>query len=537
MLDAFLRQPFWPLAVVHGLWLAALLALAWRRPQDRDLSRALWATALVPLLAGALNGRLSMAWMSPLREGTSMNHAEVVAAEAIQQGPGMTGLWMEILPVTFDLGGVVVANLAFAISAILLLLPSLTRISGSRSVGVALALAAVLSPTMEVTALSETGGWLTVWMTALGALPCATLVGPGSPTDRAIARAALVLQALAFATVRLELMALPLAACALGLAPAACDEAVQRRLTPTALAAGAAAVAALVVLHPVYLADPVQFGHASILLTVLQPWNALWAALPFEWARHLPLPVVLAAMVGLWDLPRRPFGAAGLGLIVLLLGALYRAEAHQPWLFDPTGASGWELVRYAPHLLVPMLALAALGTRKIRLPAPVWLALALIPPLSRPLPLLGAVEPPDVFGARVVDQDAQREVRALYGHLLDHPDCAVLLPVRGWGPIDSDRSLTWAALTDDAIGAHLHREKLPPMGPVEAAQRLVPEARCVVVWRSLDCGTTPDADCSAVDALPHLSDERWPSRPFVHPAHGVRWTDETWVGWRSLDLP
>ncbi len=537
MLDAFLRQPFWPLAAVHGLWLAALLGLAWRRPQDGEIARPLLALQTLVIFAAVLNHHVRLAWISPLREGTSMNHAEVVAAEAIQQGPGMTGFWMELLPVTFDLGGVVAANLAFAISSFFILQPILTRLSGSQEVATALLLATALSPTMEVTALSETGGWLTVWMTALAALPVATLLTPSTPADRALARGALVLQALAFAAVRTELMALPLAACGLGVTPPAWDDWVQRRLTRTMLAAGAAVVAALIVLHPVYLADPLQFGHASVLLTVVQPWNVLWAALPLEWARHLALPVVVAAMVGLGAALRRPFASAGLGLVVLMLGALYRAEAHQPWLLHPSGASGWELVRYAPHLLVPMLALAALGARHLPIPKPAWLVLALIPPLSRPLTLLGTVEPADDFGARAIDQDAQREVRALYQHLLDEPDCAVLLPVRGWGPIGSDRSLTWAALTYDAVGAHLHREKLAPMGPAEAAQALIPAENCVVVWRSLDCGTTPGADCSAIDALPHLSDDRWPTRPFVHPEHGVRWTDETWVGWRSLKAP
>jgi hypothetical protein len=41
--------------------------------------------------------------------------------------------------------------------------------------------------------------------------------------------------------------------------------------------------------------------------------------------------------------------------------------------------------------------------------------------------------------------------------LLDEPDCAILLPVRPWGPMGSNRSLTWVALTYDAIGAHFHR--------------------------------------------------------------------------------
>ena len=89
---------------------------------------------------------------------------------------------------TFDLGGVVAANLAFAISSFFILQPILTRLSGSQEVATALLLATALSPTMEVTALSETGGWLTVWMTALAALPVATLLTPSTPPDRALAR-------------------------------------------------------------------------------------------------------------------------------------------------------------------------------------------------------------------------------------------------------------------------------------------------------------------------------------------------------------
>lgn len=537
MIDAFYRHPFWPLATIYTLWLAVLLRLAWRRTGDRDLVWPLASLLLLPVISGALDHRVPVAWLCPLREGTSMNHAEVVAAEAIQQGPGMTGLWMELLPVTFDLGGVVAANLGFVVSAMILLAPALTRISGSRWVAAALLTATALSPTMEASALSETGGWRTVWMVSLMALPVATLTSVATPQERALARTALLLETLAFTGVRAELMILPVAACGLGLAPRAWDDGFARMLRPRGAALACAVVGVLAWLHPVFIADPLRFGHAAVLLAVLQPWNVLWAALPLEWARHLPLPIVGAAMVGLAALLRRPFATAGLGLGVLLLGALYRAEAHQPWLFHPAGASGWELVRYAPHLLAPMLALAALGARGSRIPGPVWMVLALIPPISRPLTLLGTVEPPDAFGARIVDQDAQREVRALYQRLLDQPDCAILLPVRGWGPIGSDRSLTWAALTYDRIGAHHRREKLPPMSPADAAVALVPEATCVAVWRSLDCNTTAGADCAAVDALPHLSDERWPTRPFVHPEHGVLWTEETWVGWRSLKTP
>lgn len=537
MIDAFYRHPFGPLATIYSLWLAVLLLLAWRRVGDRDLVWPLGSLALLPLISGALDHSVPVEWLSPLREGTSINHAEVVAAEAIQQGPGMTGLWMEVLPVTFDLGGVVAANLAFVVSAMLLLAPMLTRISGSRWVAAGLLIATALSPTMEASALSETGGWRTAWMEALMALPVATLLTPATSAERALARTALLLETLAFIGVRAELMILPLAACGIGLAPPAWDDVVASWFRPRWLALAGVVVCLLAWLQPVYVVDPVRFGHAAVLLTVVQPWNVLWAALPFEWLRHLPLPTVAAAMVGLFEVLRRPFGTAGLGLIVLLLGALYRGEAHQPSLFNLAGASGWELVRYAPHLLVPMLALAALGARRIRVPGPVWIALALIPPISRPLTALGTIEPPDAFGARVVDQDAQREVRALYQHLLDEPDCAVLLPVRPWGPIGSDRSLTWVALTYDVIGAHFHREGLAPMGAAEAAAALVPGATCVAVWRSLDCNTTPGADCTAVDALPHLSDARWTTRPFVHPDHGVLWTEETWVGWRSLKGP
>ena len=597
-----------PLTLLHLALAISLAALLVRRARaEPAIAAGLGMAPLIWPLSAWASGRVPIGWMSPLREGTTWNHAEVVAATAMRQGPAMERMWVGLLPIEADLGGLVAADLALGVVGLVVLAPSLARLAGSGWAAAALVLAAATSPTMVNAALSETGGPLTVWLLSLGGLPVATLLEPrwdgaeppaspgqdprwegaarassvrdrerasgsietgsspwggavdgpaaqtsttpGSPRpldaagagDRWLARLALGLLAGCVASERLEPSILPAAAAVLLGASDTLDGWAARALAPLRARWrwASAALVALALWRPVWVVDPVWLGQVAVLLTAAQPWSLSWAVLPVEAARHLGPAVVGLAVVGGWSALRRPFGHALITPAVLLLGALYRAEAHQPWLFAPQQASAWELVRYAPHLLVPGLVLAALGWRRLGL-RPAWLGLLFIPPVPAAVRWLDPVEATHPgglasMGAYVVDQDAQREVRALYTATVAWPACAILLRVRPWGPIGTQRGLVWAALVREEGSLRLLRRGAPAdVGPAEAAALLFPGATCAAAWRGLDCDTTPDADCAVLDALPAHGEASWPSRPFVHPDHGVRWTETARMGWREI---
>lgn len=524
---------------VHLLLAGALAVVlrdrARRHAAERHLpALAFAAAALVPALAAALDHRVPVAWLTSLREGTSWNHAEVATATSFQQSPGMESFWLEVLPVTRDLGGVVAANLALQAAALLLLPFALHRLAGPWA---ALLLTAALaaSPTTHATALSETGGPLTQLLLLLALPGAATLREPGAP-GRRVAALSLVLVAAALAPVRLELIVFPLAGLVVlpGFDARLRAWADRLPVLPTALVAAALAATCALAL-PVLRVEGTPSPHLDVLLTALQPTNPTWGALPLELLRHLPAGAALLAIAGAVGALDTRRGLAG--PLLFALGALYRAEAHDAFLFGPHSASGWELLRYAPHLLVPALLLAA--TAWDRLPRRARLVLAplcLLPPWGHTL--LRPVEAAHPHGldlpwSGAVAQDQQREVRALVQRMRAAPACGILLRARPWGPARAD--LAWIALRpEDGRHRFVRHRGDPSADPATAAAELLPGVPCVAVWRSLDC--QPDR-CPGLDALPPEQLWTWDSRPFVHPDHGVAWPREVTVGWLTLAPP
>ena len=128
-----------------------------------------------------------------------------------------------------------------------------------------------------------------------------------------------------------------------------------------------------------------------------------------------------------------------------------------------------------------------------------------------------------------MDQDPQREVRAILAFTEAHPRCALLTRALPWSGSERGGGLRWTALVPWR-GAWRVRDDLRWEGGAVRGEG-VPD--CVFGLRSLDCGVVGREGCGWLDGR-EIEGARWEHRPYVHPDHGATWRGEVEVGWVRL---
>ncbi|MEO8601954.1 MAG: hypothetical protein ABI629_05205 [bacterium] len=374
----------------------------------------------------------------------------------------------------------------------------------------ALAVAALYAANLNTlhAALSETPAMLWTAYFWIGCIAGAAVIDPqpARPWRRALALACLALAAGLAALLRRELLVIGLPAVALASAHAFGWSGVVERLA----ARGAAALRALfsgplwrllLVAAVLGLAHMRPWiGHISYLLDGIDPflWTFLW--LPLKLAVFLPVGFVALFLLGTIHGLRHWASFLLLPLSLLVLYKVY-ASATQGAL---------ENFRYMTFLTPVAFFMALFGYRELiewaaRWQWPPWwqrpallllaLGLAVWQPLGtrelfgrhQHLPGMTAAEP-------LLGRNQQSEVRYLLDVVRRYPTCALLAK----SPYADTVSTTTPRYRWVAFGAPLPRPLEQPHNgeaPETLARALLPDAPCVLFYRSLDCNLTETDGC------------------------------------------
>lgn len=486
------------------------------------------------LVVGWLGPAVPVGAFQPLREGFSLDHLRMVAGDSLDTGPLVDVLWRPLLGGPPSYRAFVTVNLCMSGWAALLL-GALAWRQGPVAAAL-LAVCAARSPGAFHAAFSELNGPTAAVYLLLTACLFAEATAWDARRPR-LAAAGAALTALALPWLRAELAAvtaavwLGLAAHALGadrrLAP------LLARLAPLLGWRGLVLLAGWVGLSwAVY--DPVSrpMREWDWLLRAVHPLHVHGLTLPLALIGVLPPGALLLAAAGAKAALRRPFAHAGLPLVLVVLYATCRLAAHGTFTLRDEGAvARWELYRYLVPLLPLVWVLAVRGLEsRVRLTG---LLLCLVPaaPELSGLLRLEPVDGPGWSRSFGVAADGPDEVRALVAGAERWPDCALLTSGFDWRGRPTPERERWAAVVPGPRGLRYVERGVPASAsPEEAARALAPEAACVRVWRSIDCGQEASAGCPVL-----RGGTMWQRRPFLHPEHGGRWgAAPLRVGWETL---
>lgn len=537
------------------LWVAldlAVLIAWWSALRERPWRGALVVLAWVGVAWGWIGPRIPVRFLTLMHEGGTLEVARNVVGLGAHGGPHLQGLLDGLA------GGEASTRDAARLGVTLMgvdaaLIAWIARLAGLGSVGAGLAAAGWLgSVGLHNAALSETPSLLMATL-VLMAVPCQVqaLQNRGGRGIAAVGVVA-VLAGLLAAT-REEQGVLGAAALGgLALEAALGDPGrarLQAGVTATlgalrgwrGLALGLAVLLAVRVSwgpgfigwrHPwPPLPIPESLDRWGWALQALHPTNGGLMLLPMALLAIAGPGLVVLVAAGLRACLRRPVATLPLWLATLYLFRAYSLAAH-------AGEALFEIYRYTLLLAGPVAVLAVAGARELpRRAAIVAGLLTLLPAWPVPLERFVTVDGdpgPALPRVGLLDRDLQREARALFRVVEEHPGCVVQSRARRWGPAHQG-GLIWledrlaAIPTDD--GQELVMGVRGPLS-AEALERAVEDAPCLLFFEGLGCHRREGPDCGPRTGEP-IFRETSPSRPYVHPQHGLATEDPVALGlWR-----
>lgn len=529
------------LLLVHALGLVGWLVLARRWVRRFPASRMDFGVAALLALAIAATSRwgvdapsIPTRWVTAMQEGRaerSILHLYGLGTHAGHNWYGIVSR-MQASPV-MNAYDVVHMNLSLAALNTVLLAVALRAIVAHRLVAALLTLAWAVSANRVNAACSELPSELLTTYFLMALLPVATFESEAAPRRGAtafVAIANVACWAFLAALTREETLAIggP-AVLAMLFRTATREDVIARKASAFAGWLSARWWAPLLALWVAsvladQLADLVRLHPSSRVRWALQSfqlWRPTRTALPSVLADFLPIPVVVAMVLGLLLALRRPLRTALLPLTVFAVWAVYQKASHD---------APYERFRYVSMLTAPLTVLAALGARD----AEAWLAAR--PAWRRPaawaLAVAGVLSvvpgaPGHSVLARHTAVAGEREQGLLLArnkqfavrHLLEatanHPDCAFVARV------SSQPQSTETPPLDRWIffGYPLARPIVVPARERtirEAIDEAVGEGTCVLYYRSLDCNllrARGECDADVADAVA-LERRALVSRPY-----------------------
>ena len=528
--------------IPHVVALAGWLVLAWRWLRRNPACRVEFVIAcmLVVLIAagfvwGVPPSSIPYRWITPLQEGQSARNILELYAQSTHAGSG----WGAVLELVragqqATIRDVVRMNLSLAAINAVLLAVVLRQVVTRWFVAGALVLCWAASANGLSAMLSELPSELLTTYFLLALLPAAVFEGEESPRRgpwALFAVANVACWAALAATIRVESLSIGGVAVLSMLLRAACGDAVLHNRSANVLrwvdshiwyfvAAVCVAYAGTEALAKLarFTRDP----RVAWVLKSPQYWWPMNCSLPWVWADFAPIPLVVAAVVGVASAVRRPLRTAMLPITLVALWAVYHAASH---------GAPYERFRYISMLTAPLVVLAAMGIRDVEAfvrarpgwrSRCVWGLAALVGISAIPgVPGQSAFAlRADVAGERersiLLARNEQNEVRYLIEATEAHPRCVFVARVssaaerRDLPPLDS-----WiffgAPLRSPLIASARGRTLL------EVTHQTVPDGPCVLYYRSFDCSFLRahgecDADVGDARAIERRS---FQSRPYA----------------------
>lgn len=243
-------------------------------------------------------------------------------------------------------------------------------------------------------------------------------------------------------------------------------------------------------------------GRWTYTIDGLAPFNMSFLLLPQKLGMFLPVGVLVLFALGLVHTTRHWLACGLLPLTLLSLFKIY-ASATQ---------GSFEWFRYLTFLTPPAFVVAVFGYPELadwarRWAWPPWWRRAALLLLALAMTAWQPLGPRELFGRRqdlpgvaslapLLARNQQTEVRYLLDLVRRRPQCVLLMKRPEAETVDGDQARSrWVA-----FGAPLPRV-LEMVNGGETLERvaaaLVPEARCVLFYRSLDCSFASGDDCSA----------------------------------------
>lgn len=309
-----------------------------------------------------------------------------------------------------------------------------------------------------------------------------------------------------------------------------------RAFVQRALSSFAVRAALLVVLVVAFFVGIGQDHQVRWIASALNPLAPLLLRLPTQAAMLcVPLGVVALAVVGGAGLVRLgPVGWLG-PLLVAGLFKLFTLAGHDV---------EFEYLRYFTSLVGPLLLLAAFGWRVVEQAVSGWrlhtvgvlLAVVSVAAPWMPSPASWLHTEDEVRWP--LGRNKQKEVRLLVKAVEAEPHC---LFVSRLVEDDAVRVSNWQFAF---YGAGLNNvvalpEDTEAEAPLQAALARMDHhfARCIRVFRSLDCNLK-EADCSHVEEGLELAQEwKWPTREYSDPDEYGPWRDEIRLAVYRVELP